>query len=102
MEELDSMQEYIKNNKGLKDQMQEVKSEHYDKLTLDKLTEFLIEISNIKKDSIRKFYITTGKAGYIKYRCSMLKVLGRSDKEIEDLRIKLEKELPKGLYDFKV
>lgn len=98
MEELDSIQEYMKNNKGLKDQMQESKLEYYNNLTLDKLTDFLMEITSTSLEPERKIFMTTSKKGYIDFRYQLGKRAGFNEQELKILTDKLEKELPEGLY----
>ena len=98
MEEIDKIQEYMKNNKGLKDQMQESKLEYCNNLTLDKLTDFLMEITSTSLEPERKIFMTTGKAGYINFRYALGKRVGLTEEELKALVDKLEEELPEGLY----
>jgi hypothetical protein len=98
MEELDSIQEYMKNNKGIKDQMQESKLEYCNNLTLDKLTDFLTSTIDVSLEPERQLHIITGKKGYIDFRYAFCKRVGFNEQELKILTDKLEKELPEGLY----
>lgn len=67
------------------------------KLTLDKLMDYCMDIVSAPISSDRKIEVAFGKYGYISFRKALMESSSMNKKDIDIKIKKLEKELPSGV-----